>query len=63
MNELILPEKCDVCCECINICEQECLGILGGVVKVAVPDNCIFCEQCVDICPDGLIEVKYDISM
>ena len=63
MNEICIDNsRCKVCCECINICTQEVLGLLGGAVKVVRMEQCTYCEECVDICPEGLIEVKYDLQ-
>lgn len=61
MNEIIIDPKCDVCCECINICTQDVLGIQGGKVKATGFDDCTFCEECVDICPEGNIKIRFDI--
>lgn len=64
MNEIYLDRcKCNECCECVNICSQEVLGLIGGMIKVVKFEQCTFCEECVDICPNDAIEVKYDISM
>ncbi|MBP5421700.1 MAG: 4Fe-4S binding protein [Paludibacteraceae bacterium] len=50
--------KCEVCCECINICREDVLGILGGLVKVINVEQCTLCEDCVDICKNEAI--RYD---
>ena len=64
MNEVLLDNsKCELCCECINICSQEVLGMIASTIKVIKPEQCTYCEECVDICPNEAIEVKYDISM
>lgn len=64
MNKLILDvECCEVCCECINICSQDVLGIREGKVAIMTLDDCTFCEECVDICPTQAIRVEYDITM
>lgn len=62
MNDIVVSSNnCDVCCECINICVNEVIGIREGKVKILAIDHCTFCEECVDICPNQCIEVNYDI--
>lgn len=64
MNEVLVDkDKCVLCCECINICSQDVLGIQKGKVAVINFDDCTFCEECVDICENDGIKVKYDITM
>ena len=61
MNEISIDrKKCDVCCECINVCREEVLGIISGEVKVVKLEQCSYCEDCVDICENEAIEVVYD---
>ena len=61
MNEICIDnKKCTVCCECINVCTHEVLGIRAGKVKALKPNQCIYCEECVDICPDGYIKIEYE---
>ncbi len=61
MNEILVSDDCVFCCECINICSEEVLGIQEGKVKPVAFDNCTYCEECVDICENNAIEVWYDI--
>ena len=60
MKIAIDPTKCTVCCDCINVCREEVLGILGGKIKAIKPDQCSICEDCMDICENNAIEVGND---
>lgn len=61
MSRVVVDNKvCTVCCECINICREEVLGLVGGKTKVIKPSLCTFCEDCADICEFEAIEVIYD---
>lgn len=61
MREIFIDRcKCNVCCECINVCREEVLGLLGGLVKVTKLEQCSYCEDCVDICEQGAIGINYD---
>ena len=61
MNELNIMGNCKVCCDCVNICPQEVLGIVGGKVKVLDLKKCTFCEECVDICQQNNIEMRCEL--
>ena len=61
MNEVLVHDNCDMCCECINICPNDVIGIRAGKITMIDWFNCTFCEDCVDICPNENLEVEYDI--
>lgn len=64
MSEIYIdPNKCEVCCECINICSTESLGLIGGKVKQIDATVCTLCEECYEICGNVAIEVIYDIGV
>lgn len=64
MSEVIIDnEKCIVCCECINVCREEVIGMEKGEVKVLKPELCSYCEDCSDICEQFAIEVLCDCEM
>ena len=61
MNEICIDnKKCKVCCECVNICNQEVLGIRQGKIKAIEFDRCTYCEDCADICPTEAIKIKFE---
>ena len=59
MRIIIDSDKCSVCCECINICPCEVLGIRSGKVVVHRLDDCELCEYCLDVCENEAIGVYY----
>ena len=61
MSKILINSECKVCCECINICTQDVLGIREGKVKVLSIEDCTLCEECVEICPEENIEIRFDI--
>lgn len=61
MSEVVIDHNsCTVCCECINVCRDDVLGIREG--KVYVFTDCAYCEDCVDVCENNAIKVKHDFS-
>lgn len=62
MNKIYIDnKKCETCCECINICRCEVLGIRQGNVRIIEFDKCTYCEDCVDICPNGAIKIEFEV--
>lgn len=62
MNKIYVDyNKCKTCCECINICRFEVLGINQGKIKAIDFDKCTYCEDCVDICPKDAIKIEYEV--
>ena len=54
--------KCNICCECINICSKEVIGMSSGKVQMLKFENCTYCEECVDICPENAIKFEWVIE-
>ena len=50
---------CNLCCNCINICPNEVIGILGGETHMINEDDCKICESCMDVCENKAINVVY----
>ena len=57
MNEIYISNSCKVCCECINVCRNEVLGIRSGKVFPVRLEECAYCEDCTEVCPEGAIHL------
>ena len=58
MSIKIDMSKCDICCECINVCSSDVLGVRAGNVVAIMDDKCQLCEVCVDVCETEAITVE-----
>ena len=55
---MIDNDKCTICCECINVCREEAIGLVAGKVKLIRENECELCEDCVDICEHKAITLE-----
>jgi len=46
----IIPEKCDGCGICMNICKEGAIKILGSTAVIDY-NRCIYCGDCIRACP------------
>ena len=54
----ILPEKCNLCGECIPVCPVKALTVNEARMNVH-PISCVGCGVCVVACPNGAIDLKH----
>lgn len=59
MSIIVDNDNCNVCCECINICSSEVLGIRSGKVMALKNEECQLCESCSMICENESIKVIF----
>jgi heterodisulfide reductase subunit A len=54
----IMPEKCNLCEVCIEVCPVAAIELVDGVVKID-PVTCIGCGLCVPKCPEEAIDLNH----
>jgi len=54
----ILPEKCNLCGECLPVCPVAALFLVDDEMRVH-PISCIGCGMCVVACPNTAIDLKH----
>ncbi|MBN1147245.1 MAG: 4Fe-4S binding protein [Anaerolineales bacterium] len=48
------PELCTGCGNCVAVCPNQAISLMGGVACIDA-QTCTRCEACVDACPTGAI--------
>ena len=54
-HPVLETDECVGCGICVDVCPQEVLAIIDGVVAVENEEACIACGECVEECPMGVI--------
>lgn len=47
---------CNLCGECVDVCQANALSITNDVLEFN-SEVCAFCETCMDICPECAIRI------
>ena len=50
-------EDCTNCMECIEVCPEEVLELVGGRPTRVYPERCLGCQSCLNICPENAIRI------
>ena len=58
---LIIEDRCTGCGDCVQVCPQGVLELLGERVVLARPEECAFCGDCESFCPEGAIALPFEI--
>jgi ferredoxin len=57
----LIPELCDGCGDCVNICHANALAIRDERVVFLRADDCDYCTDCEAVCPLGAIACPFEI--
>lgn len=64
---LILPEvdskRCDGCGDCVKMCPQGIIKLVGGKATIVDVEKCGYCAECEDFCPAGAIRCPFEIVL
>lgn len=64
MTKIRLGRACDLCLECVEVCQGEILTeeLLKAIKHQDYPpilrEDCLYCECCMDVCPEKAIIVE-----
>jgi NADH-quinone oxidoreductase subunit F len=55
MNLAILPDKCNGCTECLDVCDEDAIEGKMGFIHMINENNCTRCGKCVEACGEKAV--------